>query len=167
MKRYRAHLICLTREFCNTAIAVRAVIQSPSSIILLLPAGPIVRTFRNKIGADTSRKCWLTRERFFNETWLWLPPTSVARAFTNEHISYNTSSLRSFKVEAALTILAVNMGEMSNSQFSDLHRTELVCEIRLRFDSTDWTYCKWSLANHETSRKRSLAALAPNLVLSL
>jgi len=146
MKRYRAHLIYLTREFCNTAIAVRVAIQSPSSIILLLPAGPIVRTFRNKIGADNSRKCLLTRERFFNETGPRLPSKSVVRTFTNEHISYNTSSLRSFRVEAALTILAANMGEMSNSQFSDLHRTELVCEIRLSFDGTDRNYCNCCLS---------------------
>jgi hypothetical protein len=146
MKRYRAHLICLTREFCNTAIAVRAALQSPSSIILLLPAGPIMRTFRNKIGADNSRKCLLTRERLFNETGPRLPLKPVARTFTNEHISYNTSSLRSFKVEAVLTILAADMGEMSNSQFSDLHRTELVCGIRLSFDNTDQIYCNCCLS---------------------
>ena len=68
------------------------------------------------------------------------PSYLLVRAFTNEHILYNTLLLRSFKVKAALTILAANMGD--NSQFSDLHRTELVCEIGLSFDSTELIACK-------------------------
>ena len=114
-----------------------------------------MRTFRNKIGADNSRKCLLTRERFFNETGPKLPLKSVVRTFTNEHISYNTSLLRSFKVEAALTIPAANMGEMSNSQFSDLHRTELVCGIRLSFDSTDRIYCNCCLSKRKVIAYKS------------